>query len=231
MSVDKKDVISIISKGVLGAMPFIGPLAAEIVGAIIPNQRIERIESLLEQIENKLTKEDQQRLKQTIALPESIDLIEEGFLQASRSLSTTRREYIASLLKNSLCEDQIKYIENKRLLILLGQLNDIEILILRSYSLRKGDPAFNSFWETHKKTLSPPPAHTGSTQEEVDRYTIFQTHKMNLNNMGLLRANFKKPKKGEFPEFDSNTGKIKANGYSLTPLARMLLQKIDLPDS
>jgi len=39
MSIQKTDIATILSKGLVGAIPFIGPLAAEIVGAIIPNQR------------------------------------------------------------------------------------------------------------------------------------------------------------------------------------------------
>ena len=47
MSTKGTDIAMILSKGLVGAIPFVGPLAAEIVGAIIPNQRIDRLESLL----------------------------------------------------------------------------------------------------------------------------------------------------------------------------------------
>ena len=47
MSTKGTDIATILSKGLVGAIPFVGPLAAEIVGAIIPNQRIDRLESLL----------------------------------------------------------------------------------------------------------------------------------------------------------------------------------------
>jgi hypothetical protein len=47
MSSSKYDVASIILKGTLGAVPFVGPLAAEIIGTLIPNQRLSRIESFL----------------------------------------------------------------------------------------------------------------------------------------------------------------------------------------
>ncbi|HFG1639843.1 TPA: hypothetical protein ACGFW1_003524 [Vibrio cholerae] len=54
MKIDKMEIASIISKGALGAIPLVGPLAAEVVGAIIPNQRIERIETLLHDLESAL---------------------------------------------------------------------------------------------------------------------------------------------------------------------------------
>jgi hypothetical protein len=44
MNIEKADVAAVIGKGLLGAIPFVGPLAAEIVGIIIPNQRLEHNE-------------------------------------------------------------------------------------------------------------------------------------------------------------------------------------------
>jgi len=45
--------------------------------------------------------------------------------------------------------------------------------------------------------------------------------------MGLLKARFKKPKRGELPAFDDKTGMIKAQGYEITGLGRLLLRSID----
>ncbi|NCC61473.1 MAG: hypothetical protein EOM12_11140, partial [Verrucomicrobiae bacterium] len=209
------------------AIPFVGPLIAEIAGAIIPNQRIDRIESLLQFLYSKIPEEDRQKVKQRITSKESVDLIEDGFIQASRALSEERKEYIASLLKNSLTDDDLKYIEYKRLLYLLGELNDLEILILKSQTMLYGLPEHEDFWAAHEGTLTPPPAHIGSTQEEIDKHTIFQTHKLHLANLGLLKIKFKKYKKGETPEFDEKTGMIKAQGYEITSLGKLLLRSID----
>ena len=114
MSTKGTDIATIIGKGLLGAIPFVGPLAAEIVGAVIPNQRIDRIESLLKLLESKIPEADRTKVEQNIYFPESIDLIEDGFIQASRALSEERKEYIASLLKNSLTEDQVTQVSEFR---------------------------------------------------------------------------------------------------------------------
>ena len=37
------DIITSLAKGTVGAVPFVGSLVAEIVGNIIPNQRVDRI--------------------------------------------------------------------------------------------------------------------------------------------------------------------------------------------
>ncbi len=227
MSTKGTDIATIIGKGLLGAIPFVGPLAAEIVGAVIPNQRIDRIESLLKLLESKIQEEDRSKVKERIVSPESVDLIEDGFIQASRALSEERKEYIASLLKNSLTDDDLKHIEYKRLLSILGELNDLEVLILKSQTLHRGQPEHGEFWEAHEGALTPPLAHMGSTQEEIDKHTIYQTHKQHLANLSLLKPRFKKPKGGEFPEFDDKTGMIKAQGYDITGLGRLLLRSID----
>lgn len=227
MSIKGTDIATILGKGLVGAIPFVGPLAAEIVGAIIPNQRIDRIESLLKTLESKIAKEDKEKIKERITAPEYVDLIEDCFIQASRALSEERKEYIASLLKNSLTDDDLRHIEYKRMLSLLGELNDLEVLILKSYTMYRGRPEHDGFWKTHKDVLAPPLAYIGSSQEEIDKYTIFQTHRTHLANMGLITPRFKKPKRGELPEFDEKTGLIKAQGYDITGLGRLLLRSID----
>ncbi|WP_444898813.1 hypothetical protein ACJJIX_13160 [Microbulbifer sp. VAAC004] len=227
MSTSKTDVAAIIGKGLVGAVPFVGPLAAEIVGSVIPNQRIDRIESLLKFLESKISEDKKCRVKERISSPESIDLIEDGFIQASRSLSQVRKDYIASLLKNSLTDDDLAHIEYKRILATLGELNDLEILMLKSYSLNRGEERFEEFWDRHGEALESPSAHIGGSATDFDKHTIYQTHKEHLINLGLLKINFKKPKRGELPEFDDRTGMMKARGSSITSYGRLLLRSID----
>lgn len=227
MSTKGTDIATILGKGLVGAIPFVGPLAAEIVGAVIPNQRVDRIESLLKILESKISDEDKPKIKERITTPESVDLIEDGFIQASRALSEERKEYIALLLKNSLTDDDLKHIEYKRLLSILGELNDLEVLILNSHTKYHGKPEHKEFWEAHEDALTLPRTHMGSSQEEIDKHTIFQTHRVHLANLGLLKMRFKKPKRGETPEFDEKTGMIKAQGYDITGLGRLLLRSID----
>lgn len=228
MSTKGTDIATILGKGLVGAIPFVGPLAAEIVGAIIPNQRIDRIESLLRILESKIAEDDRAKVEKRISEPESVDLMEDGFIQASRALSEVRKEYIASLLKNSLTNEDIKHIEYKRLLSILGELNDLEVLILKSHTMLHGDtPEHREFLEKHEESLNPPIAFLGSSQEEMDKHTIYQTHNTHLASLGLLEARFKIPKRGEIPEFDEKTGKLKAQDYNITDLGSLLLRNID----
>lgn len=231
-NLNKSDISTIIAKGTLGVIPIVGPIIAEIVGAIIPNQRVDRIESLVKILESKLDGYDKAKIEGKIKEPESIDLIEDGFIQASRALSEERKEYIAALLKNSLTNNELNHIEYKRLLSLLGDMNDIEVLILISHRflLFRDDPEAQLFWDKHRDILEEPVLFSGASQEEVDKHTLYQTHRTHLVSLGLFKPKFKKPKKGELPEFDEKTGMIKASGYETTSLGRLLLRVIDQED-
>jgi hypothetical protein len=46
----------------------------------------------------------------------------------------------------------------------------------------------------------------------------------------LLRPKYKKPKKGELPEFDEKTGTLKFSGYDVTSLGKLLLRYIDIAE-
>jgi hypothetical protein len=221
------DKIAIISKGLLGAVPIVGPMMAEVAGSLIPNQRIDRIEAFLKILEAKIDEQDREKFQERFSHIENIDLIEDSFIQASRALSDERKHYVASLLKNSLINSSIEYIEGKRLLSILSNLNDIEILMLKSHENNTYD-GNDSFWEKHKNVLQGPSVSLGSSEEELDKHAIFETHKRNLTNLGLLTPRFKNLKKGEIPEFDSKTGMMKSQGHQTTLLGRLLLKRLEI---
>lgn len=155
----------------------------------------------------------------------SIDLMEDGFLQAARALSEERIEHIASLLKNSLTDEDLERSAYKRLLFLLGEINDLEVMILKSYSGNIMQQ--REFRMKHQEAVTEPRVHLASSQEEVDKHAIYEAHKTNLAHLGLLKIRFQRPRRGESPEFDEKTGMMKSSGYDLTDLGRLLLRTID----
>ncbi|MGR0481995.1 MAG: hypothetical protein ACTFAL_11490 [Candidatus Electronema sp. V4] len=228
MSIEKADVVATIGKGLVGAIPFVGPLAAEIVGMIIPNQRIDRIESTLKLLESKILESDKEKVKQRIVTPEYVDLMEDGFWQAARALSEERKDYIASLLKNSFTDDEIKYLEYKRLMFILSELNDFEILILKLESLKINRTEYSNLWKIHKDSFALPLLTvTEATPGKVAKETIHNSHWFHLTDLGLLKRRFKRSRTGTLPEFDQETGMIKSEGYDITRLGKLLLRSID----
>jgi len=220
----KTDIAVILSKGVLGVIPIVGPLAAEVVGTLIPNQRLDRIERFLEKLEQHVNELDQEKVREQFRKPEFIDLLEDSFYQAARALKEERLEYIATLVAKGLSQDDAKYIRFKKMLSILSSLNDTEVLFLVMYArFEVGD---HSFMEQHKEVLHPKVATMRSSEEEREAAFVQESYKAHLVELGLLRPRFKRPHKGEFPEFDDKTGMMKASGHDLTPLGRMLLKYI-----
>lgn len=225
MDHNKSDIVAILGKGVLGAIPWAGPLVGEIVGNLIPNQRIDRIASLLKALESKIDEEERAKVEERILEEKSVDLMEDGFLLAARALSEERIDHIAALLKNSLTDEDLEHLAYKRLLSLLGELNDIEVLILKFHSIDIAQQ--QEFRRKHHDALTPPRVHLRPRQEVVDERAIYDTHNANLVRLDLLKMRFRKPRRQELPEFDNRTGMMKANGYQITPLGMLLLRSID----
>ncbi|MYH80145.1 hypothetical protein F4009_13160 [Candidatus Poribacteria bacterium] len=225
MEVKKSDLIASALKGVCGALPLVGSSIAEIISYLIPNQRLDRIASFLKVLESKIDPEEAAKVEARILEEKSIDLMEDGFLQAARALSKERIDYIASLLKNSLTDEDLERIAYKKLLSILAEINDVEVLILKSYS---GSIAQQQkFRQKHQQVVTGTVVHLGSSQEEVDKHAIHETYRTNLARLNLLKIRFQQPRRGESAEFDEKTGMMKASGYEITSLGRLLLRSID----
>jgi hypothetical protein len=142
---NKSDKTVIGLKTILEIVPF-GSLFSEIITNVIPNQRMDRVVLFVEILNEKLKYIEKDVIEQKTKTGEFTDLLQDGILQASRSLSQERLEYIASLLKNSLTDGDLEHIEKKELLSILNELNDAEIIWLKSFSLDTSDYA--KFYET-----------------------------------------------------------------------------------
>ena len=154
------DYVASAAKSALGMVPFAGSLLAEIAGNIIPNQRIDRIVKYAQTLESRLIMLEQDVVQRNMSDENFTDLVEESLRQAARSLTDERRDYISSLVANSISSDDLEHFESKHLLRILGELNDIEIIWLRFYldSTMGGDTDFR---EKHDHILNPVPAHSG----------------------------------------------------------------------
>ncbi|MDE0689681.1 MAG: hypothetical protein OXI61_16045 [Candidatus Poribacteria bacterium] len=219
------DIAVILGKTALGSIPAVGPLVAEIIGNLIPDLRFKRIFSLLEALEAKIDPEEKEKIEAKMLEEKSIDLMEDGFLQAARALSEERIDYIASLLKNGLTDEDLEHIAYKKLLSILGEINDIEVLILKSHSMTLIKA--QEFRTTHNNILNRPIVSLYAPQDELDKATIYETYEINLARLDLIERRFKKPLQGESPKFDEKTGMMEAQGYSITSLGMLLLRSID----
>lgn len=220
-----RDIAMSLTKGAVGAVPFAGSILGEIIGTFLPEQRIQRLETYVRYLSQRIDALGVPN--DALKTEEAIDLFEDGAFQSARALSAERQEQIASLVSSGLLGDHKERIEAKRLLQLLRQIDDDQIVILASYLHKNQNDEFRA---KHAAVLDPVPAHLGSDQEELDSETGFRLARQQLATLGLLRPRFKAPRKNELPEFDTKTGMIKQAGYELTPLGRMLLTRIGLAE-
>lgn len=214
----------------LGLLPVAGPIFAEIVGALIPNQRMDRITEFLKILDQRLGAlgYDMETLKEKMTEESYTNLFEEGTWQAARTSSTERKEYIANLLVNGLNDEVLDELQKGVFLKILSELNDAEILILYSYTYKMQRD--EEFHELHQGILIGPSAHMGSDSDEINDETVYKTYREKLVRLNLLNLTFPSVKKGEIPEFDPKTGMIKSRGHELTSLGRLFLKYIGLED-
>jgi hypothetical protein len=186
-----RDRIVALSKGAVGMVPIAGPMLAELITTVIPNQRIERLEAYAGLLGEQLAAIGREQLKERIDAPDNVDLFEDGARQAVRALSDDRKAYIARLVATGISGNETTRLQSKRLLALLGEVDDDQIVVLTSYLHRHhGDEAF---YQKHSAVLHPVVAAIGASQEQLDKSTVHQLARQQLVRLGLLRQHFRKP--------------------------------------
>jgi hypothetical protein len=217
-----------LTKGALGAIPVAGSLIAEVAGLILPNQRLDRLEAYVRKLDERLRELSKEDLIARMEDRERLDLFEEGGVQAWRALTPERMDYIAKVVAEGIAGDDLAKIEAKRILGLLRQIDDDQIVILISYLYRYQRD--EEFYAKHERILKPVAAHMGSSREELDADAMFKLARAQLIQLGLLKNQFKKPAKGALPEFDDDTGTMKVSSRSVTPTGRLLLRRIGVAE-
>ncbi|WP_417788414.1 hypothetical protein [Stutzerimonas xanthomarina] len=178
------------AKGVVGACPLIGPLAAEALGAIIPKQRLDRVVEFLRGLESEVQKLDcrLEKFEENIVGAEGLDILEEGLIQAARSVSIQRKQRLARLVGRSLTKDEVDYEESRKLLNLFRDLTDPEVIWLIYYSLNPvmGSGPHQDLIAKHPDVLKPISRAMGAPQDQTDRAALQDSYKNTLLRYGLI---------------------------------------------
>lgn len=184
---DSKDLLVSVAKGVAGTVPVIGSLVAEAIGALIPAQRLDRVVEYLKQLEIEVTTRFD-RFEANIRTPDGLDVMEEGLLQAARSVTPERNARLARLVARSLTVDEIAYAESRKLLNLFRELTDPELIWLLFYSMSPilGNGPHSELVAKHPEVLAPISRAMGATQEQRDRAAIQDSYKNTLARLGLI---------------------------------------------
>ncbi|MCB1330133.1 MAG: hypothetical protein KDK28_12160 [Maritimibacter sp.] len=224
----KPDRVAALLRAVAGGAPFVGAALNELITVTIPGVRQSRIEEYLIALRAKLEVLSEEQLRLRVGSDLALDLIEEGAYQAVRALTEERRDQITNAVAFGLCGRKSELLEAKRILQLLKELDDAQVIILASKLMKNSrDDEFRSRHANVLETVFP---SFNSTREELDRGIVQDMGKQKLLSLGLIRQNFTKVRKGELPTFDGKTGMVKSTGTDITPLGLLLLRRIGLAD-
>jgi hypothetical protein len=127
---EASDRIAAIVRGTVSAAPFVGGLLAELVTAKIPNQRQERLTAYVRALAMRLSALEEDYLSKAISDPENIELIEKGADASVRATSSERIKHITELVAGGISTDKVETIRNARLLDILNQIDDEEVIML-----------------------------------------------------------------------------------------------------
>lgn len=218
-----RDRLVTIGKGAASLVPLAGGPLAEIVGAVIPGQRADRIAAYLRALAAKVDafERDTQRVIADNAV--KVDLIEEGGFQAARATSAERLNQIVEAVSRGLREDDVDVIRRKRLLVLFGELDDDEVALLNAYGRSYGGGDEDPFDRINR----PEPTHMQSSRTDLDRERLYDAGREHLLRLDLLKRNYGNVRRGQLPEFDASKGDFK-HSVEVSYLGRMLLGEIGL---
>lgn len=201
-----------------GMIPLVGSVIAEIVNELVPNQRADRIEKYLVHLVQEVAKCKIENVDQRLKQLENVDLLETGAFQSARALSDERLLYIAKAVAEGIAAEERNKINAKRILNLIGEIDDEEILILDAYRTHEGDKFAK---------LRPEPAYMGADREVIERAELYDAANTKLQRLSLIEKKINLNSKTKMPEFDVFSGEPK--GYMrITPLGRLVLRRIGL---
>ena len=223
-----KDKLLALVKGAIGSFPYGGSFIAELLTITIPNQRQDRVVIFLRKLAERLDMLEGQS-GDILSRPDKVDFVEEGGRQAARALSPQRIGYIVEAVSRGLTSEEAEVIRRKRLLTLLGELDDDELAMLNAYGQAYGQDMHEvrEVWEGIDR---PEPASLDSTTDEVDREELFEAGNAHLLRLGLLKKQYPFLRRGELPEFDKDKGEFQ-HELEVSYLGRMLLREIGLPSA
>lgn len=224
-----RDRLVATAKGAASIVPFAGGPLGELIGEVIPNQRIDRLTAYVRALEKRVEALDATQKEQMMRDVEKVDLVERGAYCAVRATSEERISHIVALVSAGLSKDDRDLVRRKRLLGLLDALDVDEFAILRAYGVSTdmtmgsdADDPFDGIDRVYEPT-------TDDSEEDIERHHLYELGVANLLRLGLLRRRFRAGlKRGEVPEFDPRTGAFKGS-VEVSSLGRLLLREIGLP--
>ena len=229
LNYNKADLISSIGKSAVGVIPIAGPFLSEIIGSVIPNQRIDRLTKFVQLLDEKVSLVPQGIIEELKTNDKFIDLLEEGFIQASRSLSDQRRSYISSILVNGMKSKSVELEHSKYLIKILQEINDVEVIWLKFHKIKSLDES-NAFRKKHKNIFTPDRVYLRSDKATLQKAALNENYSTHLERLGLVKNHVRINRETKLPIYHKLTGQPEISHTDITEMGNMLLEQIEITE-
>lgn len=189
LSYNNRDKFTMVLKGAFGAIPYAGPMMQELIGVIIPQQRLDRVVMFVEKLSETLEENEIEieKLKEKLSSPEYSSFVFRTCQNVADSISEEKINYIRNIFINGINNESEELSQYESLMSLLNKINDSEIVYLRTYYLFHWDmEKAKKYQQDTGLAFLTPVKSLGMSQEELDKETIKEIYLNNLVNLGLL---------------------------------------------
>lgn len=221
---DKNDITVMIIKSLTSCIPYIGGPIAEIIGYVIPNQRLDRLSQFVEKLKEKVDDIDDKINERSKSDPLFLDFFEDELTQVSRATTEERIEYLSNILISGIDTDEADLLAAKQLLRILSQLNDAEIIWLKYYNTDHADR--EGFIEKHSALLRLIPRYMTMDDEDYRASVIQESYKQRLEELHLVEPKIKFVNKTGLPKINFLRSGFEKSSIQITPLGRQLIEII-----
>lgn len=206
------DRTAALARALAGSVPVAGPFIAELVTAVIPNQRLDRVEAFLLALAEEL-----ERLGASSKLSQSsnVPLVEEGIAQATRAFTGERRQFLANCVAHGVDADEQDKLNELKILRLLDEVGDDDLLILHAVGGPQADAKLGA--------LKPPPLGANAPDKDRARGELHRASIRKLLAIGFLSS---APYSDEPRRWRFGKNGAMEDGPYISALGRMVLVRV-----
>ena len=201
LAYNNRDKVTSVIKGVTGAIPIAGPMISEILGSVIPQQRLDRVIEFSGYLEESIIQlgMDIENLQEKLNGPEYSSFFYKSCICAADSTTHNRVSMIRNVFIKGITDINQDVLRYESVLTLLNKLNEIEFTYLYMYHLLKWDIVkFKEYQSQNGGLILYPTIVGGMSQEEKDKENAKLIYSNNLLSLGLLEMEYDKTGKGKY---------------------------------
>jgi hypothetical protein len=219
-----RDKQAAVARALTGMILIAGSVVSEVLSSVIPNQRLDRVAAFVHILRQRLEGLEAGFQRQ-LADDENVLFLEDVLMEAARAVSEDRRRRLAAMVGNGVRDELLKPMYKRRMLQLISQLNDFELLLLEFHYPRAG--------RSRRDLPHGPIAYESSPPVVRDMSAVHSSFEPHLLELGLLEQRFQRPGLSgrKEPEIDLKTGMAKSSGVEITSLGMALIRFMESPDA